>query len=159
MRSQPKTNLWPCDPIHHPGSEFWYCEDGPGWKPPQELIDRERRERQEVEQALQEQRSTDPAADAAVGTGVPSPSSNVFEMLWVAAPVTKGAKKGTVQLDLSALGERTQLHSVRYAWPLGGDGDTCCPGLDAQVRVDPGSPAVPCYGLYWHRVLTANSFH
>jgi hypothetical protein len=34
-----------------------------------------------------------------------------------------------------------QVHAVRYAWPLGGDGDTCCPGADVAAGLSVCVPA------------------
>jgi hypothetical protein len=37
------------------------------------------------------------------------------------------AGAGTVDVDLSGMAAQglTEVHAVRYAWPLGDDGDTC----------------------------------
>jgi hypothetical protein len=156
---QPKTNLWPCDPIHHPGSEFYYCEDGPGWKPPAALIQREAEEQTQLAELKAQLSDGLISADVAarLSLGLPRPAANVFEMLWVAAPVSVGSEKGTVELDLSGLGERTDLQAVRYAWPLGGDGDTCCPGQDAQSGFSVCTPAA-CPILGAKSQLPANPF-
>ena len=68
-------------------------------------------------------------AGAGARTGQPQAPANVFEALWRAAPVKAGTKPGEVVVDVSALASEglTTLHAVRYAWPLGDDGDTCCP--------------------------------
>ena len=65
---------WPCDPLGpQNGADFWYCEDGPGWKPPAELRERARKD--------------DEAAAATTtietGTGGRAPA-NIFETLWCA---------------------------------------------------------------------------
>ena len=156
---RPKQNLWPCDPIHHPGSAFYYCEDGPGWRPPGQLIQRERVEQAQLAELRAQVASGQISTEEfeRLGVGLPRPAANVFEMLWVAAPVRPGSGQGTVQLDISGLGERTQLHAVRYAWPLGGDGDTCCPGQDAQQGFSVCTPGA-CPILATKSQLPANPF-
>ena len=106
---QPKTNLWPCDPVHRPGSEFWYCEDGPGWKPPAAL-----RERAAHEQQAEQLRGRQLGATA-IGLGGPSAPANVFETLWTAVPLKKAPGKGAVEADLTALtaAGKTAVHSIR----------------------------------------------
>ena len=47
----------------------------------------------------------------------------------------------TVEVDLTVLKERTNIHAVRYAWPLGDDGDTCCPGADVAAGLRVCTPA------------------
>jgi len=133
-----QSNKWPCT-IDRPGSVYWYCEDGPGWKPPRELRDRAALEEKEEEAARRARTNYKTGEGAAVW--VPQLSDNIFQMLWTAVPVAKGAAKGTVELDLTVLGERTNVHSVRYAWPLGDDGDTCCPGADVAAGFTVCTPA------------------
>lgn len=87
----------------------------------------------------------------------PSPSENVFEMLWAAVPVSKGGGKGEVVLDLGALGDKNNVHAVRYAWPLGDDGDTCCPGADVSAGFTVCTPA-NCPILSAQAQLPANPF-
>eukprot|EP01045_Picozoa_sp_COSAG04_P004417 COSAG04_NODE_191_length_20909_cov_11.119077_11_plen_188_part_00 len=49
-----QTGKWPCDPLGpQSGAEFWYCEDGPGWKPPAALRARA------VKEALEQRQDTD----------------------------------------------------------------------------------------------------
>ena len=141
-----QTNKWPCDPINRPGSSYWYCEDGPGWKPPRALQLREAR-----------QRAARTALAAKLGVSVPRPGPNVFATLWTAAPLKAGSKKGTVEVDLSALGAATDVHAVRYAWPLAGDGDTCCPGADVSAGLTVCTPA-NCPLLSAKSQLPANPF-
>ena len=43
---------WPCDPLGpQNGADFWYCEDGPGWKPPAELRERARKDDEDANTA------------------------------------------------------------------------------------------------------------
>lgn len=149
-----QSNKWPCT-IDRPGSVYWYCEDGPGWKPPRALRDRAALEERDAEAARRARINYKTGEGAAVG--VPRLSDNIFEMLWTAVPVAKGAAKGTVELDLTVLGERTNVHSVRYAWPLGGDGDTCCPGADVDAGFTVCAPA-NCPILSESSQLPANPF-
>lgn len=52
------------------------------------------------------------------------------------------AGDGTVEVDLSGLQEqgRTEIHAIRYAWPLGDDGDTCWCVSCVAVQVHLTSP-------------------
>ena len=97
-------NQWPCDPINQPGSQFWYCEVGPGWKPPRELRARaiaEGRVESELQielshsgvQPNQEPRSTQ------IPPGKPVVGPNVYQTLWRAAPLKKGSRKGSVEVS------------------------------------------------------------
>ena len=78
-------------------------------------------------------------------------------MLWTAVPVTKGSRKGEAELDLSVLGDATNVHAVRYAWPLGDDGDTCCPGADVAAGYTVCAPG-SCPILSEKSQLPANPF-
>ena len=73
---------WPCDPLGpQNGADFWYCEDGPGWKPPAELRERARKE-DEVAAAL-----ADAQRNGVVGE--PRAPANIFETLWCAQKTFK----------------------------------------------------------------------
>ena len=45
------------------------------------------------------------------------------------------------QVNLSELEAESQVHAVRYAWPLGNAGDTCCPGADVAAGLTVCAPA------------------
>ena len=150
-----QTGKWPCDPLGpQSGAEFWYCEDGPGWKPPAALRARA------VKEALEQRQDTD-LSEERLGSslGVPRAPANVFETLWFAAPLKAGGQKGTVSVDLSQMEAAgfTQLHAVRYAWPLGDDGDTCCPDYAVAQGLEVCVPA-NCPLLSAKSQLPANPF-
>jgi hypothetical protein len=107
---------------------FWYCEDGPGWKPPPksaaaEMLRREGQEAAEAEGVLQ---------------GGIAVVANPFKVQWAPAPLRTAASGTSVMVDLTGprLRGKTPL-AVRLAWPLlgGASGvvaDTCCPTRSIQ---------------------------
>lgn len=140
---------WPCDGVLQSG-EFWYCEDGPGWKPPMKLRKRGRELARQRSLAIQR------------GLEVPQAPQNPYEAIWTAAAVV--AVKGSdnsVAVDLSGLAPNARVLSVRYGWPLGDQGDTCCPEATVtgatQERVAPCVPA-SCPLLTKTAQLPANPF-
>ena len=113
----------------NPGA-WWYCEVGPGYKPPQETIERERHERQVLADARKaaseiltsEQNSVDlTTSDRALGLAHVDwvPEANPFQRQWHATPLlhTNSSSKDVVKVDLSKLHGLTAL-AVRLAWVL-----------------------------------------
>ena len=207
-------NKWPCDAENRTGSEFWYCEDGPGWKPPLALRARGRALRAAAKKtrAARAVRSMGEAVVSDVGRvwkrgerggrggrgergerdeGPRSPN-NPFETLWRIVPVrvraaavtggdrtqqrssslsssssapasASAAASYTVTMDLSAAlvssaGEGT-VHAVRYAWPLGDDGDTCCPSHAVTGQAPTAACAPGSCSIYSSKTeLPANPF-
>lgn len=147
-------NKWPCDPYNRTGTEFWYCEDGPGWKPPPDLQARGRQLADQ--QAHGRQLAKDIISLKKLG---PRSPRNPFETMWTAAPVKANDQYSAI-LDLSGVEFKDkEILAIRYAWPLGGDGDTCCPQTDVSgpVRLSaciPGS----CPILSKEAQLPANPF-
>ena len=92
------------------GATLWYCEDGPGWKPPAELRAREQRERREAADVDQRRRLEGEGAAAELGE--PRAPSNLFETLWFAVPLKAGSAKGAVTVDLS--GVEAQGYTAGY---------------------------------------------
>lgn len=89
-----QSGKWPCDPLGpQSGAVFWYCEDGPGWKPPPELRERARRYAEEEAHAQQEQEEAvatvlkSARVTSGNTVGRPSAPANVFETLWYPAPL------------------------------------------------------------------------
>eukprot|EP01050_Picozoa_sp_SAG11_P022212 SAG11_NODE_4143_length_2042_cov_1.680391_2_plen_300_part_00 len=131
----------------NPGA-WWYCEVGPGYKPPPATIARERRERQlltaarkrQAEQLIRgemwsEQEESELIARVGVGTSW-VPEANVFQHQWQTATL-KPSSGGTNELvvDLSNLAGQTPL-AIRLAWTLfdapDQSADTCCPSAMVQ---------------------------
>ena len=149
-----QTDQWPCDRFNRTGSKFWYCEDGPGWKPPAPLRARGR----EMERLAATAAAAAAAAAATTTAGFqvekaprhqlqgPSAPDNPYQTLWRAAPVRSGPDAHSATVDLSALGGAgAVVYAVRYAWPLADNGDTCCP--QASVSGNPhaaGGANQPC---------------
>jgi len=126
-----QTDKWPCDPYNRTGAVFWYCEDGPGWKPPDHL--RARGRQLAAKHALSHAAMRPETATFSSPRAPPNP----YATIWTAAPVGSAptGNPHDVVLDLSAPRLAGAIvHAVRYAWPLGDDGDTCCP--DATVTGD-----------------------
>jgi hypothetical protein len=103
--------------------------------------------------------AADSKADFGSSEGVPRAPSNIFETLWYAAPLKAGAAAGTVEVDLTGMTAQhlTEIHAIRYAWPLGGDGDTCCPGADVSLGLSACVPGA-CPLLSEMSQLPANPF-
>eukprot|EP00937_MAST-01D_sp_MAST-1D-sp2_P001328 g1328.t1 len=149
-----QVDQWPCDPYNRTGAEFWYCEDGPGWKPPQPLRARGRalaRRRAEARAGAARRGVRRTRARRAAGLGESESEINAprnpFEAIWQPAPLVAGSggsgNGNSVAIDLAAAGlAGAEVHAVRYAWPLGDDGDTCCP--QASVTGNGDTVVAPC---------------
>jgi hypothetical protein len=88
-----QVNQWPCDPYNRTGAVFWYCEDGPGWKPPMALRERAHElAREQVQEAMTLQQQN---------VRLPKSPKNPFETIWAAAPLKSGPDAHSVVLDLS----------------------------------------------------------
>lgn len=119
---------------------FWYCEVGPGYKPPAETIAREARERAEVERLRSARLAgVDLAADATIVNRLGwVAQANKFQLQWRPARFlpSRSGDRTSAQVDLSGLNGLTPL-AVRLAWPLfdapDQPADTCCPGSMAQT--------------------------
>lgn len=113
------TGQWPCASAGE--SIYWYCVDGPGWKPPVPMI--ARAERLRHEEVLNAHRLN------ARGISTPRAPGNPYASLWTSVPLKAALSGSDVQLDLSsspALKDRAVL-AIRYGWALADGGDTCCP--------------------------------
>jgi hypothetical protein len=54
--------------------------------------------------------------------------ANPYETMWTGAPLRAGRDAHSVSVDLSSASYKgATVHAVKYAWPMGDDGDTCCP--------------------------------
>jgi len=166
-------NKWPCDPVNHTGTEFWYCEDGPGWKPPPALRARGRAIAQARKGSYLQQRTerlkNGKKEDAGLGLGAALPQAppNPYATIWKAASFIKASANGgnSVMVESGQIQKGAKVHALRYAWPLGDDGDTCCPSAtisggdlsDPQQGVSACIPgACPLYSR--KRQLPANPF-
>eukprot|EP01062_Namystynia_karyoxenos_P063041 TRINITY_DN5586_c1_g1_i8.p1 TRINITY_DN5586_c1_g1~~TRINITY_DN5586_c1_g1_i8.p1 ORF type:complete len:836 (+),score=174.70 TRINITY_DN5586_c1_g1_i8:78-2585(+) len=138
---------WPCDPYFNPGSAYWYCEVGPGWKPPEWLRRRSIAAPSPRDFASAPERWTQPR----LGAEPPGP----MVMLWRSARLSS-ASTGTAQVDLTPFAGE-EILSVRYAWSLGDSGDTCCPGRDVAQGLAPCIPS-SCPLLAKSSQLPANPF-
>lgn len=107
----------------------WYCEDGPGWKPPPSLI------------------ASPTQAWGSNPLGMTAPP-NMFRSQWAPAGLKPGSDPYSAIVDLSSpFLQGTKPIAVRLAWPLfagykGGNADTCCPTralLDGHGICLPGS--------------------
>jgi hypothetical protein len=67
------------------------------------------------------------AQQGTLGITVPQAPQNPFEAIWTAAPVSSHPDGTSVVVDLKSLAQGAQVRAVRYGWPLGDQGDTCCP--------------------------------
>merc|ERR1712232_334180 len=137
-------DAWPCDPYFNKGT-FWYCETGPGWKPPSELRDSPRLVSKERDFA-----STPRWSSPMVGRDPPDSAIS----LWRPAPLRLSG--GKVIADLSAF-QNEEVLAVRYAWPLGDSGDTCCPQKDVSDGLAPCIPG-SCPLMSAKAQLPANPF-
>ena len=93
---------------------FWYCEEGPGYKPPTDLKD-----------------SIPPLQWR--------PSSNPFNAIWQPAPLTQTGAM-TLEVDLTKVNATGGVQAIRYGWNFGND--YCC--ADPRVAkgllpCDPGA--------------------
>ena len=143
------TGQWPCTSAGQ--SEYWYCVDGPGWKPPRALSARAAALRRSS--ALEARR---------LGIEAPQEPANPYSALWQPVALRTVAGAGTasdVVLDLSAprFAKRVVL-AVRYAWALADGTDTCCP--ESSVSPLGLAPCVPasCPLLTAASQLPANPF-
>ena len=95
-----QTGKWPCDPLGpQNGADFWYCEDGPGWKPPAELRERARKDDEAAAALADAQRNGVATTTIETGTGgdagpaglvgEPRAPANIFETLWCAQKTFK----------------------------------------------------------------------
>lgn len=130
----------------NPGA-FWYCEVGPGYKPPRETILRERWERQVVAQAKRHRlvkrlkgvewsASDEAELVRRVGVGVGwVPEANAFQHQWQTAKLIPTRAKNMLIVDLGNLRGLKPL-AVRLAWVLfdapDQSADTCCPSAEVQ---------------------------
>jgi hypothetical protein len=132
---------------------FWYCEDGPGWKPPPSAAAAEQHRRwlesaaaltltatpltvSETAAAVDDARSSS-SLHLSSARGFTA-TSNPFQSQWKPAGLMAGSSPGTVVVDLggAALHGKVPL-AVRLAWPLVGGvrgevSDTCCPTRSIQ---------------------------
>lgn len=99
----------------NPGA-FWYCEVGPGYKPPLETIERERRERHALTTA---RKTTKSKIEVHAGHVDWVPQANPFQRQWHATPLlrARASSKDVVEVDLRKLQGLTPL-AVRLAWVL-----------------------------------------
>lgn len=123
---------------------FWYCEVGPGWKPPPAEILTEQESRRLAAEAttaasaLADGFGLGEFLDAVAETQVHPllgwvPSAAPCMRQWLPAPL-KAATASTVEVDLSRLAGKTPV-AIRLGWPLGmlhGLSDTCCPSAAVQ---------------------------
>lgn len=140
-----------CNASGCPQSSVWYCEVGPGWKPPLQQVAAEARRRQQerrAEASIMEAMRPSGGAELLPHSQLGwVPSSCPFERQWSPVPLRATASAGhaaggkpatTVEVDLSGpdLQGRVPI-AVRLAWPLFGipysPSDTCCPTASIQA--------------------------
>ena len=112
---------------------FWYCEVGPGWKPPPEAIEAERQARI-AEPSL----GFVPPSAPCVDQWKPAPLKPMVDASGSASTTT-----AVVDFSRTEMVGRTPL-AIRLGWPLGigshgSPSDTCCP--TAALHARPGNGA------------------
>jgi len=120
---------------------FWYCEVGPGWKPPPAAVAAELRERRAESRGVNRLGFVPPSAPC-IGQWLPAPLKKTTGS---GAASSTGATTVTVDFSRTAMKGRTPL-AIRLGWPLGGvahgsPSDTCCPTATRQK-----SPGLPIRG-------------
>lgn len=81
--------------------------------------------------------------------------------MWIPAPLRLGSTKGSLLADVvgkhySQQGE--DVLAIRYGWPLGRGGDTCCPSQTVEEGTEPCVPG-SCPILTTSTSLPANPFY
>ena len=116
---------------------FWYCEVGPGWKPPPAAVAAELRERRAGSQSINRLGFVPPSAPC-IDQWLPAPLKPAAgpDTSFSSSSSSSSAGATTVTVDFSrtAMKGRTPI-AIRLGWPLGmlhGLSDTCCPTATRQ---------------------------
>eukprot|EP01060_Flectonema_neradi_P035146 TRINITY_DN637_c0_g1_i15.p1 TRINITY_DN637_c0_g1~~TRINITY_DN637_c0_g1_i15.p1 ORF type:complete len:687 (+),score=156.87 TRINITY_DN637_c0_g1_i15:46-2106(+) len=127
---------WPCA---NNQDTFWYCEEGPGWKPPVSVIE-DSKKMIESDGNLQW-----------------VPERNNFETAWVATPLQPSTTGDSITIDLKQLNTTGGVFAIRYGWASHST-DTCC-GANPDVAAGylPCNPAA-CPLMAASALIPANPF-